>query len=483
MSIHQELERALRDVVGDDGLVVDGDDLAYYGADRCRGGWPVAPSAIVFPRDAEAVAAVVRACAAHDAAVVPSGGRTGLTGAATATGGEVVVSLERMRKVLSVDRAGRTIRVEAGVTVEAVQEEARRHGLMYPVDFAAKGTAHVAGTIATNAGGVKVIRYGLTRDWVMGLKVVLPDGQLIETGGRLVKNNTGYDLRQLFIGSEGTLGIVVEATLGLCEPPAAEVVALVALSSDAKVLELFSRLRDSGLVVSAFECFDAGCVREVAAHRGAPAGSGPFAEPAVQHVLIEVEVGAEARVTGELDAAIEATRDGLTLVLADAQDAEEIVDAVVAGTDAQARKLWAWREDISESLHHHAPHKADVAFPVSEVSAFMGAWREAVAAALPDVPALCFGHVGDGNLHLNLLKPQEEALESFLERVHRFDAQVYALVREHHGSISAEHGVGLLKRDYLGYTRSPAEIELMRAIRRAFDPKGLLNPGKIFEAT
>jgi len=481
MGIHPKLHDELRDIVGDDALITEGDDLAYYGSDRCRGGWDVAPIAIAFPRDKGQVARVVSACARANTAIVPSGGRTGLTGAATATNGEVVVSLERMRKILEIDEAGRTVRCEAGVTVEALQQAASEVGLMYPVDFAAKGTAHIAGTIATNAGGVKVIRYGLTRDWVMGLEVVLASGELMQTGGPLVKDNTGYDLRQLFIGSEGTLGIVVEATLGLCPPPAGTVVALAGLRRDEDVLDLFRRVRRSGLILSAFECFDTGCVQRVLEHRDQD-GRGPLAEPAFQHVLVEVELGPEAAVGGSADAlqdAIEATRDALTLVLADAQEAGEIVDAVVASTEAQAQRLWAWREEISESLHRHRPHKADVSFPVAEVANFMKVWRERVAAALPEVPALCFGHVGDGNLHLNLLMPEGWEHDVFLERVHAFDEEVYALVRDHGGSISAEHGIGLLKRDFLGYTRSPEELALMRGIKAAFDPQNILNPGKI----
>ena len=305
-----------------------------------------------------------------------------------------------------------------------------------------------------------------------GLEVVLADGELLTLDGELVKNNTGYPLRQLFIGSEGTLGIIVGVTLSLTRPPAGHLVVLCSSPSDAAVLELFARLRSSTLTLSAFECFDRGCVDKVVAHRGVDQ-AGPLARLGPVQVLIEVELGEqETRDEGP-------TYDALMDLLVWAQDAGELLDAVVAQTDTQARELWAWREDISESLHPFTPHKADVAVPIREVARFIARWREAVAAALPEIPALCFGHVGDGNLHLNLLRPPSMSLDEFLQRCHEFDPDMYALVREHRGSVSAEHGIGLLKRDYLDYTRSAREIESMRAIKRIFDPLGILNPGKL----
>jgi FAD/FMN-containing dehydrogenase len=307
----------------------------------------------------------------------------------------------------------------------------------------------------------------------MGMKVVLASGEVMDVGGPLVKDNTGYDLRQLFIGSEGTLGIVVEATLRLCRPPAGAVVVLCAVPGDAEVLDVFARLQRSHLTLAAFECFDAGCLRHVLSHRGRE-DRGPFSEPSPQHVLIEVELGADS------EAARESTVDELMLVLADAQEAGEIQDAVLASTPAQARELWSLREDTSESLHPRTPHKSDVTLPVARVAEFMKQWRPAVAEALPRYEAVIFGHVGDGNLHLNILRPADEELETFVERCHAFDDRTYGLVSEMGGSISAEHGVGLLKRAHLHYSRSAAQIEAMRAIKRALDPDNLLNPGKLF---
>ncbi|MEM7158010.1 MAG: FAD-binding oxidoreductase [Myxococcota bacterium] len=462
----------LKQALGRDHVITEGEDLAFYGSDRCRGQWSVAPSLIALPRTVQEVQAVVRACAARDVAIVPSGGRTGLAGAATATQGEVVLSLHRMNEILEVDPAARLLRCEAGATVEAVHLAAAEHDLIYPVDFAAKGSAHIGGSIATNAGGVKVLRYGLTRSWVQGLRVVVASGECLDLGGALMKDNTGYDLRQLFIGAEGTLGIVVETTLRLCAPPADRVVALCAVPDEAKVLELFARVQGQGLVLQAFECFDAGGLRRVLEHRGMT-GRGPFDPPSSQHALIEVEVPQAG------EAALEAATDALAECLADAQDADIIADAVLAATEQQARDLWALREDTSESLHRHHPHKSDIAVPVAALPRFLAAWRERVAAELPGVEAVVFGHIGDGNLHLNLLKPEDEEPERFQARCKAFDERSYALVHEFDGSISAEHGIGLLKREHLHLSRSESELAMMRSIKQALDPKGLFNPGKV----
>ena len=429
----------------------------------------------MLPKTVAEVQAVVRVCGEAGVGIVPSGGRTGLTGAATATKGEVVLSLERMNAVLGVDVAGQTLRCEAGATVEAVQMAAEAEGLLYPVDFAAKGRAQIGGSIATNAGGVKVLRYGSTRAWVSGLDVVVASGEVLHLGGSLVKDNTGYDLRQLFVGAEGTLGIIVGATMRLCTPPKGLLVALCSVPDDTSVLSLFTRARRE-LPLQAFECFDQGCLKHVLEHRGLT-GRGPFAEPSAQHALVEIEV------EGDGEDAYERAHDLLTLCLADAQDAGEIEDAVVASTAAQAKDLWEYREGISESLHGHTPHKSDIALPISEVTAFLEVWRPAVAKALPDAEALVFGHVGDGNLHLNVLKPEGESVESFVARAKAFDEETYALVQRFGGSVSAEHGIGLLKRDHLHFSRAEGELAMMRAIKQALDPAGIFNPGKVLPVT
>ncbi len=460
------LQRAL----GDDAVLTDPSELAAYGSDRCRGDWPIAPTVVARPIDELGVTSVVRVCAEEGVAIVPSGGRTGLAGGAAAPNGECVLSLERMRRILAVDAAGRLLRAQAGATVEDVQLAASAHGLLYPVDFAAKGSAQIGGSIATNAGGVRVLRYGSTRAWVSGLRVVLANGEAVELGGSLVKDNTGYDLRQLFIGSEGTLGVIVEATLRLTQPPPGLVTVLCAVASEPAILELFARMQRA-LVLQAFEFFDHACLEHVLAHRDR--SGGPFAEPAQYYVLVEVE--SESQSTDAMRARVMETLEAATA-------AGEITDAVISASSVQARELWSLREDISESLHRHRPHKNDIALPVARVAEFMSQWRPLVRRLLPGAQALVFGHIGDGNLHLNVLPPPDMEPAAFVARCRTYDAEAYALVHDFSGSISAEHGIGLLKREHLHFSRDAAQIAAMRAIKLAFDPHGLFNPGKLFQA-
>lgn len=454
-------ERALaelRDVLP---VETDVDTLATYGKDWTRVHDP-APGAVVFPRSTSEVAAVLAICHRHDVAVVPSGGRTGLAGGAVAANGELVLSLEKMRAIGPVDTVGLTLRVEAGAVTEAVHEAAAAHGLTWPVDFASKGSSHVGGNIATNAGGVKVIRYGLTRQWVLGLTVVLADGTVLELNGALEKNNTGVDLRQLFIGSEGTLGVITEATLKLARSPGHLDVFFFGVSSLAGVLGLFEAARRGPFVISAFEMLTDRCLARLERHRGLRS---PLDRPASHFVLLEVEAHDRERLEGWLEEIV---------------DAELVVDGVLAAGREQARALWALREGISESLSATGlPHKNDVALPIAALPAFCDALEALFEARYPGWEICLFGHIGDGNLHVNVMKPDAMSKAAFLDRVHDADRSIFELVGDHRGSISAEHGIGLLKREWLGYSRSPAEIALMRAMKSVFDPRGILNPGKV----
>jgi FAD/FMN-containing dehydrogenase len=391
---------------------------------------------------------------------VPSGGRTGLAGGAVAARGELVLSLERMRRMDPVDELGATVRVQAGAVTEAVHQHAARAGLTWPVDFASKGSSQVGGNIATNAGGVRVIRYGLTRNWVLGLQVVLASGVVLELGGALEKNNTGYDLRQLFIGSEGTLGVITEATLKLAPLPGPADVLLAAVADLPAVLRLFRAARRAPFTVAAFEFFTDRCLERLLAHR---ALRRPFAAPASHYVLVEVEGGARGAVEDWLGA-------------------QDIVDATLAQSAAQAAELWALREGISESLAATGfPHKNDIALPICALERFCEEMEALLAERYPDWELCLFGHIGDGNLHVNTMKPEGLDKDEFLARTRSVDRDLFALVARHHGSISAEHGIGLLKKPYLGYTRSPEEIVLLRAVKKALDPRGIMNPGKIFD--
>jgi FAD/FMN-containing dehydrogenase len=456
------LERIAREFPADF-LTLDPAELAEYGRDWTRVHAP-APSAVAFPRTTEEVAHLLRLCHEAGASVVPSGGRTGLAGGAVAARGELVLSLARMRRIDPIDLLGATVRVQAGAVTEAVHQHCEAAGLTWPVDFASQGSSHVGGNIATNAGGVKVIRYGLTRQWVLGLQVVTAAGAVLELGGALEKNNTGLDLRQLFIGSEGILGVITEATLKLTRLPERLDVLLFAVPDVAAVLRLFRDARGSGLTIAAYEFFTQRCLARVQRHRRVRS---PFAAEHACYVLIELE---------------DAAQDAIERWSSSLFERELIEDGTQAQSATQRAELWALREGISESLSGTGlPHKNDVSLPVAALETFCAELDAVFGAKYPDWEICLFGHIGDGNLHINVMKPDSLDKGAFLARTSEADHAIFTLVKKHHGSISAEHGIGLLKKPYLGYSRSPDEIALLRAVKQALDPRNILNPGKVID--
>jgi FAD/FMN-containing dehydrogenase len=441
-------------------------DLAEYGKDWTKVYEP-APSVVTLPRTTDEVSRLLALCSELDVAVVPSGGRTGLAGGAVAANGEVVLSLSRMRRMDAIDLLGAAVRVQAGAVTEAVHQHCAPHGLTWPVDFASKGSSHVGGNIATNAGGVKVIRYGLTRQWVLGLEVVLASGEVLELNGALEKNNTGVDLRQLFIGSEGTLGVVTEATLKLARIPPKLDVLLFAVPDLAGVVRLFREARLGPFAISAYEFFTDLCLARVMRHRKVRAPFDAPATPSSHYVLLEVE---------RTDA------DALEAWVTSLFDRGVVSDGTLAQHASQAAELWSLREGISESLSATGlPHKNDIALPVAVLEAFVAELGGVFSSRYPDWEVCLFGHIGDGNLHVNVMKPDALDKAEFHRRTKEADVTMFELVKKYGGSISAEHGIGLLKKAYLGYSRTPREIEAMRAIKRSLDPKGILNPGKVFD--
>ena len=442
-------------------LSEDPDDLSVYGKDWTKVYAP-APLAVAFPTTRAEVSTLLRLCHQHEQPVVPSGGRTGLAGGAMAPAGEIVLSLVKMRALGPVDRLGLTVRVEAGAVTEAVHQHVLPDGLTWPVDFASKGSSHVGGNIATNAGGVKVIRYGLTRNWVLGLEVVLADGTCLDLNGALEKNNTGTDLRQLFIGSEGTLGIITAAVLKLARLPRHLSVFLFGVKDIAAVLALFEEARKGPFTISAYEFFTDRCLERVIGHRKV---GKPLAEDHGCYVLLEVETE---------------HAPGLDDWLASVFERGLVDDGTMAQHSSQAAALWSYRESISESLSATGlPHKNDIALPIAALAGFCAELDDVFRARYPGWEVCVFGHIGDGNLHVNVMKPKDMIPEAFFALTHEADHTMFDLVRRYRGSISAEHGIGLLKRDFLSYSRSPDEIVVLRAIKQALDPRGILNPGKI----
>jgi FAD/FMN-containing dehydrogenase len=462
----------IENALGLDFLSTDPSDLATYGRDWTRV-TPPNPCAIAFPRDTNAVSQLLAICNEEGVAVVPSGGRTGLAGGALAGHGELLLSTTRMRTIGPVDTLGNSVRVQAGVVTEALHDHAATVGLTWPIDFASKGSSTVGGNIATNAGGVKVVRYGLTRQWVLGLTAVLASGEVLEMGGALEKNNTGPDLRQLFIGTEGTLGVITEATLKLTRLPGSTVVMLFGVASVEAVLALFRKVRSAPFLLSAYEFFSQNCLERVLSHR---ALRPPFADPCPYYVLVEAEAAGHA--TADRDTLLARIEPWVTEVF----EAGITNTATMSQHATEARDLWALRESISESLSATGlPHKNDIALPIAELHAFCQALEGLFASRYPGWEVCLFGHVGDGNLHINVMKPDAMDRETFFAKTKNADRDLFELVQRHHGSISAEHGIGTLKKPFLSYSRSRAEIALMKGIKRTMDPKGILNPGKIFD--
>ena len=450
---------ALRDIFSPARVKTSDADLQAWGTDWTRN-FKVAPAAVVFPETVAEVVAVTRLANQRGLALVPSGGRTGLSGGAVAANGEIVVSFDRMNRILEFDPVDRIVRCQAGVVTGVLQEYATGRGLFYPVDFASSGSSQIGGNIATNAGGIRVIRYGLTRDWIAGLKVVTGTGTVLDCNNGLVKNATGYDLRHLFIGAEGTLGCIVEAQVRLSPPPAPQCVMVLGISRAADILAVLEVFQ-AGLPLSAFEFFSELALSKVVAHRGLQR---PLSRPAPYYALIEFDAGSEQAALAAFQTAMARGWAG---------------DGVISRSAAQANSLWALREGISESLAPRTPYKNDLAVRIAEVPGFLEDVDRIVAERYPGFEVCWYGHIGDGNLHLNVLRPAGLSVDEFYEQCHRISPVLFEAVRARRGSISAEHGVGLLKRDFLEFSRSPAEIELMRGLKGVFDPNGVMNPGKL----
>lgn len=459
----------VRDCVGDMYVFTEAQDTAPYIQDWRRK-FEGRVLAVVCPGSTAEVAAVMRSAFEAGISVVPQGGNTGLSGGATpdASGRQIVLSTRRLKAVREIDTSNDTAVVEAGVPLETLQEVARKNDRLFPLSLAAQGSCTIGGNLATNAGGTAVLRYGNMRDLTLGLEVVTPDGRIWDGLRGLRKDNSGYDLKQLYIGSEGTLGVITAATLKLFPLPAAKMTAMLALASVDDAVKLLELSRVAlGPSLSAFEAISAACVPLLQQHF--PSLRWPFSTMHAVCVLLEVSDH-----IGELHA-----REALERVVMAAMDAETVVDAVVAESIAQSNSLWALRESLSEAQGLDGPHiKHDIALPAADMAAFV---REATAALLqlaPGCRVAWFGHLGDGNLHFNVLSPPGD-LQRFLGMQAAINRLVHDKVHAFRGSISAEHGLGQLRHVEITRYKCPIEIELMRRVKLVLDPKNLMNPGKL----
>ncbi len=457
---------SLRAVVGATRVLTGAEAVAPFCTDW-RGRYTGTASCVVLPGTTDEVAAVVRICAEAGVAIVPQGGNTGLCGGATPTGGEVVIVLTRLNRIRAVDADNNSITVEAGCTLHAVQEAARVADRLFPLSLAAEGSVTIGGNLATNAGGVQVLRYGNARELTLGVEVVLADGRIWNGLRALRKDNTGYDLKHLFIGAEGTLGLITAATLRLHPLSRIQATAWVAVPDPAAAVSLLGRLRDAaGDNVTAFEIVGRPALELVLKH--IPNAREPLPGKPVWQLLVELS-GARADLSATLESVLAgAVADGLA------------ADAVLAASEAQTAALWALRENVSEAQKIEGVSiKHDIAVPVSRIAEFIARADAALAAAFPGVRIVCFGHIGDGNLHYNQSKADAESNTGFIARTEAVNRVVHDLVHELGGSISAEHGLGQLKREEILRYKSETEMDLMRAVKQALDPRGLMNPGKL----
>jgi D-lactate dehydrogenase (cytochrome) len=457
-------------IVGKAAVITEPQDVAPYVTDW-RKRYFGKPLAVVKPASTQEVAAVMKLCAQTRTGVVPQGGNTGLCGGATPDGGggQIVLKLSRLNRVRALDPVNNTITVEAGCVLANLQQAAADAGRLFPLSLAAEGSCEIGGNLSTNAGGTAVLRYGNTRDLVLGLEVVLPDGQIWDGLRGLRKDNTGYDLKQLFVGAEGTLGVITAAVLKLFPQPRARATALVALESPEKALELLSYIQSvCGDRLTGFELMSAYCLSLVAKHF--PATRLPLAQSYAQYVLLELSDTASA---DSLDAALQDA-------LGEASENGLILDAAVAASEAQAAALWALRENIPDAQVHEGKQvKHDVSVPISRIADYIAVTDAELQRAFPGVQMVTFGHLGDGNLHYNVAPPEGADAGAFMARSKEVSRVVHDSAARFSGSISAEHGLGQYKRDEILRYKSPLEMDLMRRIKAALDPQGIMNPGKV----
>ena len=435
-------------------------DLLQYGNDWLKQ-WSGEASVVLFPKNTKDVTSIVCWAKKHKMSLIPSGGRTGLSGGATALQKEAVVSFDKMNQILDFNPWEQTIYVEAGCVTQTLQEFAKTKGLYFPISFAAEGSSQIGGNIATNAGGVHVIRYGMMRNRVLGLEVVTGLGEILHLGKGLIKNALGYNLKELFIGSEGTLGFITKAILALTSLPDKPQVFLMGLEKSNHMLDLLKGFKQK-IQPLAFEFFTDKAVECVLSHNTTDF---PLSCRCPFYILMEIE---------------ERDKESSLQIFESLFEKELVKDGVLSQNTEQAKKLWNFRENISEAISSLSPYKNDICVKISRITDFLQDLDKLLKTHYPDFQTLVFGHLGDGNLHINILKPDTWERKKFVLHCENLNQHLFSLVKQYQGAISAEHGVGLLKKPYLQYSCSKEEIHFMKGIKKVFDPHNILNPGKIF---
>ena len=441
----------------------DPGDLLNFGRDWTRIHTPD-PALILFPKTTEEVQKITAYCYDQGITIVPSGGRTGLAAAAVAANKEVVVSFDKMNRIKNIDVESGSIDVEAGAVLENVQKAVAEAGMYFPLDFAARGSCQIGGCISTNAGGLKVIKYGMTRELVLGLEAVTPTGKILHLNSNLHKNNSGYDLKQFFIGTEGTLGLITKATLKIVPKPKDLQLALLAVDRFATILEILKQAKLRSLDITAFEFFTDKCMEVVLTHntnvRNPLSSKYPF------YVLIEIDGGHDKDAIQTFVGSIEPL----------------ITDGTLAMDQKTFKELWSYRENISETLFKVGQlHKNDIAVPISSMPSFITDLEKLIQEKYSAFEIFLFGHIGDGNIHVNVIDRNKMPIHDFKQITDALDMEMAGLIKKYNGSISAEHGIGLLKKKLLYLYRNPEEIQMMKYIKSILDPKNICNPGKIID--
>lgn len=458
---------ALTEALGDKGVIADQADMASYLAEE-RGLYQGEAGLVARPASTEEVAKVMALAFEHGIPVVPQGGNTGLCGGGVAHGG-LILSLGRMNNIRETDPVNQTMTVDAGCILASIQDAADDAGFLFPLSLGAEGTCQIGGNLATNAGGTAVLRYGNARDLVLGLEVVTPDGRVWNGLKGLRKDNTGYCLKHLFMGAEGTLGIITGAVLKLFPKPKTRLTCMAATDGVPNILALFSRAQESfGDVLTGFELLSGFGMALVDKHIDGVRD--PFQDRYESYALIELTS----------PRADEGMQDALEEFLGTAFEEEIVLDAVIAASESQSNELWSIREGIPEAQKHEGGSiKHDISVPISKVGDFIAKASLAVEAEMGGLRVCAFGHIGDGNIHFNLTQPEGHDREAFMAEWPHFNRIVHDIVMDMGGSFSAEHGIGQLKTGEMNRYKSAVELDMMRAIKTALDPKGLMNPGKV----
>ncbi len=456
-----QAKKELKKILSEEQISTEADTLKKYGRDWLTL-YPPAPALVLFPKSHQNVEDIVKWAGRHKTALVPSGGRTGLSGAAVALHREAVLSFERMNQILEFNEPEQSLKIQPGVITKTVQEKAVEKSLYFPLSFASEGSSQIGGNVSTNAGGVHVIRYSTIRKWVTGLKVVTGEGKTLYLGKGLIKNTAGYDLLQLFIGSEGTLGLITEITLKLTKKPEPPFVFLLSVPDLKSLMEVYCLFK-SRLSLRAFEMFTGRAVEYAQKNSSIDF---PLKEKSPYYALMECD---------------QSRKEDALLLFESALEKAYVRDGVAGENPRQAGELWSFRENISESLSPYFPYKNDISVRISRLPDFLSEMNDTLSKEYPDFTVVWFGHIGDGNLHINILKPEKMTKDKFLKHCERVNKILFSVVKKHEGSISAEHGVGLLKKPYLSYSCSEEELMYMKAVKKVFDPQNLLNPGKIFD--